>query len=254
MPARSAASLPTVRRALVVALGATVCVLAACYNDNDIPSGMTPACASKDDDAPLFTNDLRPAVPVDFVGVRTETTAPRAANGAPSFPAADGGPGPATPATGTVAAWSAKFGSDVRGTPCSGAKDRPACEKKLATLRVLGDDCLGVPIVPLAAPSQPATQRGVCNASYLVYTRGDEVGTVRSGVDARAFFGEIDTPMEALYLVSQQGEQVQCAAPPAAYVATQDGYELVTGSQCKRRYVSVSRSGVVGGGRTEDGC
>ena len=205
-----------------------------------IPPGMTQACSGS---TLQFCAGFQPATPADFVGFRTESTTPR-----PST--TDGG----APNGGLEAAWTATLGTDRIGTPCSGASDRPACEDRFAKLRVLGDTCQGVPIVPLDVASGAAApqQSGYCSTTYLVYTRGDTVEIITDAAQAIAFFGAIDTPQEALYLAYLSGESLQCTGTaPALYAAKDGGYDILTsttlrcGGSLVRKMVHVSAAGVI---------
>ena len=120
----------------------------------------------------------------------------------------------------------------------------------------LGTTCDGLLIVPKAAPYRaPEKLQGECATTYLVYTRGDEVGTVSTAAEAKALFGEIDSPQEAMFVAQFGGEVFSCNEPsPAAFTAVEDGFELLAGSKCERRFVRVSRAGVVTLVRTETGC
>jgi hypothetical protein len=98
--------------------------------------------------------------------------------------------------------------SSEHGTPCATATDAEACLRALADLRVVQQeaDCT-------------RAQTG-CYAGYLVYTRGDEIGVLRSDrTDPatkgawRAFFGAIDTPAEAFWLATMEGLQGRCFGP-----------------------------------------
>jgi hypothetical protein len=93
-----------------------------------------------------------------------------------------------------------------RGEPCAQAKDKKTCESTLATAK--------------------AAKGG----SYLVYVRGDEIGTV-NGKATAAFLAPIDTPEEAaLTLVDALAENASTAAilpscSAADYKPTNDGWE-----------------------------
>lgn len=203
----------------------------------EIPENMTNACTGAE---LRLAAGFTPQPVVDFIGFRTESTQPRPKTG-------DAG------VNTTEAAWIATLDNDVSGVACSSASDRAACEKKLADLRLLGDQCQGIPIVPkdaagAAAPSEP----GYCSLAYLVYTRGDEVGTVRSVSEAIAFFAGIDSPQEAMYLLRLSGEALICGgASPAAYAKKDDGYDVQTGAGTRcgqssnRRLVHVSKAGEI---------
>jgi len=249
---------------------AAACTVATTPPTPPVPDGFTAACEGPE---LLLAKGLRPATPVDFVGFRVESTFPRPAQAPCPAPCSDAGGsdaggsdaggsdagGGSAEAGATVAAWSASFTSDVRGTPCSGATDKPACEKKVAALRVL-DQCDGLAIVPkdIAAGAAAPRQTGACGAGYLMYTRGDEVGTVQTADEARAFLGIIDSPQDAFLVARLGGEYFACGNPAAAYATVSDGFELVATSgaraaACTRRIVRVTRDGAVQLVR-QDGC
>ena len=232
---------------LAALLGA---VLVACGASPIIPEGMTDACGGGNQ--LQLTSDLRPVQPVDFVGIRVESTEPRTRTPSSGFPSSDPAAPPSSGPT-SEAAFSASFTEDVRGVPCSGAKDPATCRAKIGALRVLGTTCQGLTIVPKAAPQQSTQpeEPGRCDVRYLVYTRGDEVGLVVTPVDARAFFGDIDTPQEAIYVAAAGGERFFCGT--AAYAQVSDGFEVqANGAGTSRRIVRVSQKGVVTYVRTDD--
>jgi hypothetical protein len=94
------------------------------------------------------------------------------------------------------------------GTPCATAKDPAKCKTAL-------DD---------------AIPKGTSGGEYLVYTRGDDVGTVR-GKDVVAFLGPVDGPEEAaMALVYPLTENTSTAAmlpdcDPAKFIKTNAGWE-----------------------------
>lgn len=242
---------------------AAACTVATTPPTPPVPDGFTAACEGPE---LLLAKGLRPATPVDFVGFRVESTFPRPAQAPCPAPCSDAGGsdaggsdaggsdagGGSAEAGATVAAWSASFTSDVRGTPCSGATDRPACEKKVAALRLLSSFCDGLAVVPkVRAPGEAApTVPGNCGIRYLVYTRGDEVGAVYSVEETRAFLGVVDAPQEAFYLARLSGELFSCSsAPPASYATVTEGYDLVAGTSasgaCVQRIVRVTKDGAV---------
>lgn len=222
-------------------------ILVACASA--IPDGMTAACT---DGALRFAQEITPARPVDFVGILRESTEPL-----PSAPAA-GDP----QSSGLQAAWTSKMTQDVRGTPCSGATDKAACQAKVSALRTLRT-CGGYDVLPKAAPAEaavrPGPATGQCTATYLVYTRGDEVGILANAADAIAFFGEIDTPKEAIYVAQLGGERFGCDERlPAAFAAVPEGFDLqAVGGACTQRLLRVTRQGrvsVVGTDTDQRGC
>lgn len=252
-------------RPLAAALfvGASVAASVACTSAT-IPDGFTSACEAGATTTLRFAAGLRPEREVDFVGVRVESTVPRGGGsplpspGMPCPPDAGGcDPTPRPPQE--LAEWSADFTGDQRGVLCGGASDRAACEKLVRELRRMANVCDGLSVVAKAAAPPSEKPRGTCSLTYLVYTRGDEVGTITSAPEARAFFGVIDSPQEAMYLASLEGERFTCdAATPAAYAEIADGYEVATSpgepsSTCERRILQVSKAGVVRFVRKE-GC
>lgn len=243
--------------ALVVAAGVSFATVA-CSGSVGVPDGFTSACEGIEI---RYTKGFRPAKPVDFVGFRVESTEPRLVPtaGAPSQSDPAAPQVPTTTGSGTtVAAWSASFTADVNGVPCSGAQDQKACLAKIEAIRVLGATCDGLSVVtkiraPNEAPSKPL---GTCFANYLVYTRGDEVGVVQNAGEARALFGAVDSPQEALYLAKLSGENLSCTTSvQASYAAVEGGYEIVGSfGTCGRRIVQVSTDGAVKLVRQDDGC
>ncbi len=219
--------------ALVAACTATVTTQA------PLPPGMTNACAGG---VLQFAAGFKPARPVDFVGFRKESTVPRAVAGSPNGA--------------QEAALTVEITRDSVGNPCSGAPDVAACLARFDALHVLGDKCNGVPIVPkdaaFGAP-EAKPQAGNCTAEALIYTRGDEIGVIRTLDEARAFFGPIDSPQEALYLVRLSGESLVCnEGAPAAYRALPEGgYEVQStgfgacGGLVSRKILQVTTLGAI---------
>lgn len=215
---------------LVGALSVLSSVTLACgltAGGDDIPDGFTAATCAQS--ALVLAKGLSPTNEVDFIGARTEATerdVRTAGNGGVVH----------------VAEWSATMGADSRGAACANATDVDACKTKLANLRLMGDSCEGLSVVTKAAPmrEQPS---GVCRVAYWVYTRGDEVGVIRSPSEARALFGTIDSPEEAIVIAQLAGETFSCGA--AAYARVDGGFDLTSSSACGRRIVRVSSDGQV---------
>ncbi|MFO0642291.1 MAG: hypothetical protein U0183_23895 [Polyangiaceae bacterium] len=204
-----------------VSLGALalLALSAACSGTNGLPDGYTSLCSGG---VLTLARGFRPAAPVDFVGLRVESTSPRAVSA--SDPIAAGG-------AQQVAAWSARF-VDSQGTLCGTAKDKAKCEKAVAAVRELGTTCQGLEIVPqVAAREAAAIPQGTCETYYLLYTRGDEVGLVRSAREAVAFFGPIDSGEEAAYVARAGGETLVCAGAGggAGYASVAGGFNVSTG-------------------------
>lgn len=208
---------------LALLLLASAGLMACGGSTSEGPDGFTAAC---DDGQPVTASGFDPATAVDFIGMRSESTFPRAATAA--RPPTTGGSSGTT--TTNEAAWTATLGSDQRGTPCTGPGVTSTCAATLASLRLLGDTCDGLKIVPqsnfggvafagpgpqdaVAGAAEAAAlprQQGSCATSYYVYTRGDVVGTIQKREEARQFFGAINTADEALYLLGLSGESISC--------------------------------------------
>lgn len=140
-----------------------------------LDEGMTDACVG--DAVPLIAG-FQPAAPVDFLAFRVE----RMLALPPSVDAASDG-------------WTATI-EQPRGEPCTTATDRAACRARLDGLRL--------------ATSCGAFIQGTCEDRYLVFTRGDEVGTVERN-DVVRFLFPIDTPEEAFYVASLGGLHYSCS-------------------------------------------
>ncbi len=206
------------------------------------------ACGSTDDENPdatrtfedaceggtlNFTKGFKPEPGVDFIGFRTEKTTPRQIGDDPNE---------------VEAVWSASFSGDTHGTLCATASDKADCERRVAETNLIGTTCNGAAVVPqdraVGAPEAPTP--GTCARSYVLYTRGDEIGTVEGYAQARELFGTIDSPEEALYLVQLRGGAVSCGGQsPAGTIATDDGYEVRAGSRCGDGTYRVSTTGEV---------
>ena len=220
-----------IRCASLLSTLATAACLGAC-GSSGIPDGFTSGCEGAAKTLKL-TKGFRLAQEVDYLGFRTESTTPEVLNE------------PTVSGERRVARWSATSGDDQRGVPCSGATDKAACSAKIASLRLLGDSCEGVRIVTKDAVSEaPQREPGQCSLTYLVYTRGDEVGVVRSADQARKLFGTIDSASEALYLATLACETVTCGDVRgiSSYAAVADGFDLASGCY---RVVHVSSDGTI---------
>jgi hypothetical protein len=139
---------------------------------------------------------LNPAEPVDYAGLYSKTTLQ---------PNADQ--------------------VDATGTACANAYDAPACQKALAaaTAAVPTDQSCG-------APYSYGCQ------SFLLTSTGDRVETWLLPDDLFRFLGPIDTPQEALLLITYGSRDpghygVDCDVPDQSSVrTTSDGYDVVATS------------------------
>lgn len=107
------------------------------------------------------------------------------------------------------------------GTPCATATNKPRCEADLQSYRV--QDANGQ-LKPLGARMPGYT--------YLIYTRGDEVGVVRNAQQLGAFLDPVDTVKDAALVATWNGHGVRCGGKDAR--AVPGGFQLVTttGSAC----------------------
>ena len=238
---------------VLVSVGISLGSVACLGSVAPIPSGMTSAC---DTGTLRFAAGFKPTKPVDYVGERTESTTPRTAppvaTPVPSGSGSGSG-GSAAPPVGTSGAQSeaarvVSNGSDSVGTACDKASDRTACQKKLEQESVIGAYCQGIAVVPkfrdaaFAPEAVPTKPTGTCSETFFAYTRGDEVGNIATITLARTFFGTIDSPEEALFLVRLSGESLSCAADaPAAWRATTDGYDVQSSAVDKCGEVTVRK-------------
>lgn len=100
------------------------------------------------------------------------------------------------------------------GTPCASASDPDACAAAIA-----------------AATSEVGFAAGqcvqLCEQSYLVVNRGQEVSVVASEEALRALLGPIDTPAEALMVVGLEGYHVRCEDEDGGVRAVGGGHEVL---------------------------
>jgi hypothetical protein len=153
--------------------------------------------------APLpdpITN-LKPAVPVDYVELRRQTF-PNSSYQDPDAGAdggADAGPPPVVLNT-----------ASASGSACATAAYKNACLEKLAAAAVQnGTDGWSLDVNGGNAPAPPTFDK-----YFLVYTRGEEVGVVRSADELVTFFGAIDTLEEARLLLTSKGYTLSCQEEP----------------------------------------
>lgn len=199
--------------------------MAGCASEPTAPEGYTSMC---DGDILRLVEGFRPAKDVDYLAFRRDDAV------------FSRGVNEATVQSTTL---------EARGTPCATAKDKGACESALARAHALVGSCYGTPIVPkFRAPEEGPPGDRTCTATYLVFTRGDEVGLVVTDADVRSFFGAIDTPQEAAYVAQRGGENVTCqttSAMRAAYAFLAEGIGIVAQGAAEPRIVRVAPDGTV---------
>jgi hypothetical protein len=129
--------------------------------------------------------------------------------------------------------WQRTLGSTV-GAMCKTASKPADCEDEVANYRVLPADAT------TCAAMYPNMQNESvgCSVSYILYTRGDEIGVARTTNETLALIGEIDTVEEALWVAGTQGYSTSCGsneAPDSQFRTTSDGgwdLDVVKGGFC----------------------
>ena len=214
---------------LVTTAGATAIAGCGATTGTDDPGGVggggggtqpvfTTLCA-KDISGVSFPDGLKAAPLLDGAVTRSES-----AFLAPNVSMSNGGvTGEVPPERGDD--WKATNGK-VTGTLCATASDKAACEKKVSGYRVLP------PTREACAASYPGSQYTsmACTVTYILYTRGDEIGVARNVAETKALMGAVDTVTEALYVASQTKLRASCSDSRVAdsqYRTTNDGgYDL----------------------------
>jgi hypothetical protein len=122
---------------------------------------------------------LHPATPVDYLEARVVTS---------PHPSLDAGAGPYVAPTSSV------------GTPCAKASDLAACTANLRRATSTGWDLEGI----LCGPAPYDKQ-------FLVYTRGDQVGSAATAAEVASLLAPIDSPEEArVVLLASQDVSLRC--------------------------------------------
>ena len=185
--------------------------------------------------AEVLTN-LNPDTPIDYVELRSQTfhhVTDEPAREGDLGVGPGGGTGPLLP-TESVA---------TQGTPCKAATNRDACLQGLAAQRIekgqgWDRDRWG---------KFPPYRR-----LFLVYTRGDEVGTAVNPQELAAFLGTVDTLEEARLLMTTQLYDLTCTTTPfkSGWRRNDDGsWEiLLAGDDCgnpEQLRVEITADGVV---------
>ncbi len=169
--------------------------------------------------APLLAN-LHPQVPTDFLELRVFRGL------------GDGGIGTIEPV-------------ESVGTPCASATDPASCA---TTLDVARNDAWG-----FRADGDQVGPGSYAVHQFLLFSRGDEVGALRTPLDIARFLGSLDGFGEARLLVQSANAPLACTGTPArtGWRQNADGtFEfLVSGTECgtlkyRRRY-HVAKDGTV---------
>lgn len=123
------------------------------------------------------------------------------------------------------------------GEPCKTASDRTLCERQLEEMRLANAQTIG--------------------ASYLAFTRGDQVFALKTPAEMEEFLRPIDTKEEAFFVLSsKKGFGAQCGtSDDLRWKETDDGFDVLVydyanncrpgGGQIDRVVMHVSRNGDV---------
>lgn len=138
---------------------------------------------------------LNPPNPADYLESRTEypdfLPPPPPIDDA-GADGSDGGDGGAPMPTGQVTV------NEAIGTKCGGAKDKAACTAAVDALRLPNCASFG------SGGGGGGFGADCPQCRYFVYTRGDEVGTIATLDELRAYLGTIDKVEEAILLASRE--------------------------------------------------
>jgi hypothetical protein len=188
---------------------------------------------------PRFPSGLKASPPQDFVGVRFETAYLYG-----TFAKADGGSSDTDSANENFTS----NASNTYGTPCATASDVPSCLRALEALRVLPK---GRAACEAAYPhvTHPGGAHPGCSVSYLVFTRGDEVGFAIEDAEVRALVGPVDTVQEAEWVLEHAYDPT-CGGDKGQTFTVREidgGYEFSFVNNCEAssvvRTVFVARDG-----------
>ena len=121
--------------------------------------------------------------------------------------------------------WKATEG-EIAGVLCKSASNPAACQDKVQNYRVLPPD----QATCVAKYASGQFSNAGCDTSYILYTRGDEIGVARNTAETLALIGQVDTVEEALWVASREGYSLSCGSRDAAdsqFRTTSDGgYDL----------------------------
>ncbi|WP_224372177.1 ferritin-like domain-containing protein [Hyalangium versicolor] len=162
----------------------------------DLTDYSAPAC----DEGSLAVSGLSPAVPPDFVELRSISYTP---GGGDTF---------------------TETRRSSSGTACATASDRAACELALSNLS--------------SQTGFRSSCTDLCNAYYVATTRGDEVTALTTLEALKGFLGPIDTTQEAVLLAFASNYNLSCSDLKQGAVRTNDegGFNVIgtRGHTCGR--------------------
>ena len=157
---------------------------------------------------PSILEQLTPVTPVDYIELRNQEWA-----------------------FGASRPQGAAMASVASGTPCATAANHAACLGALAALTPTSAIDGWLAAEPPGGPSADAWVRQI-----VVYSRGDEVGALRTADAVAAFLGTIDSLAEARLVLQAHEERLVCTTVPSGsgYRRNADGsWELlIVGTTC----------------------
>lgn len=136
---------------------------------------------------------------VDGASYRTESAFPVGQNYGP-------GGVPNDPVDEVGDSWKGETGQGV-GALCAKHSNPTACREKIAGMRILPTNRAE------CAKAYPgyAYNQVACQLTYIVYTRGDEIGVARNAEETKALINGVNTVGEALWAATQDGKlQIAC--------------------------------------------
>ena len=183
------------------------------------PAGFTSFCgANGPTNQRTFLQGLKTSPAIDGAVMRSESAFTRLTTG--------GAGGTSNPPMGELGdAWTGSNGEQV-GTLCAKATNPSACRDKTSGFRILPtsrDACVAQYPSNGYSPTE-------CGASYILYTRGDEIGVARTKEETKALIGTFDTLEEAMWVAQGANLQVTCggssfggSTPDSGWRQTADG-------------------------------
>jgi hypothetical protein len=136
------------------------------------------------------------------------------------------------------------------GDPCATAGSKASCRARLEEFRLLPRDRAGC---EAAYPNvvHPGGTRGGCRVSYVLFTRGDEIGVAVTDAEVRTLIGTIDSVQEAEWWLQRSYEPMCTHAPISSFTVRElaSGYEFVFVANCEKsglvHTVFVARDGQI---------
>jgi hypothetical protein len=186
----------------IVALTLASTATYACSSD-ELGSDMESACTGGRNAAAL--SGFKPGVPVDFMVQRSESVIRSADGLSVEIKVTDG---------------------EQTGERCKTASDRAACEKALGDLHIVtADTCQ-----ESSQQTDPSARNRIgCDASFILFTRGDQVFALKNEEEIEAFLRPIDTKEEAFFVATANAhaEAVCGGSDEPKWKPASDGFDLL---------------------------